>query len=81
VFGETGTSDFERLGPEVPEREDDLTAFGAEIGFRIGRSLSFRLGGYRAEFDSSLPGFDRSLTRFGTGLTLGLGGEDATGWP
>jgi hypothetical protein len=81
VFGETGTSDFERLDPEVPEREDDLTAFGAEIGFRIGRSLSFRLGGYRAEFDSSLPGFDRSLTRFGTGLTLGLGGEDATGWP
>jgi hypothetical protein len=81
VFGETGTTDFERISGEVPAREDDLTAFGGEIGFRIGRSLSFRLGGYRADFDSALPGLDRSVTRFGTGLTLGLGGEEAAGWP
>lgn len=81
VFGETGTGDYRPISAEVPEREDDLTSYGGEIGLRLGRSLSFTVGGYRVDLDSDLPGLDRSITRFGTGLTLGLGGDRAAGWP
>lgn len=81
VFGETGTSTFERLTLAVPEREDDLTAFGGELAFRVGRSLSLTLGGYRADLDSDVPGLDRSVTQFSTGLSLGFGGAGSAGWP
>lgn len=81
VFAETGRSDFTTLSPEVPAREDDLTSFGGDVSFAAGRFLSFRLGGYRSEFDSNLPGQDRSLSVLSTGVSLGLSGEDAPGWP
>lgn len=81
VFGETGTLDYRPITAEVPDREDELTSYGGEIGLRLGRSLTFTVGGYRADLDSDLPGFDRSITRFGTGVTLGLGGDRSAGWP
>ncbi len=81
VFGETGTGDYRPISAETPEREDELTSYGGEIGLRLGRSLNFTVGGYRVDLDSDLPGLDRSITRFGTGLTLGLGGDRAVGWP
>jgi len=81
VFAETGRSDFNALSSEVPAREDDLTSFGGEVSFAAGRFLSFSLGGYRTELDSNLPGQDRSLSVLSTGVSLGLTGEDAPGWP
>jgi hypothetical protein len=81
LFAETGRSDFTALDPAVPPREDDLFSFGGELGLTLGRSFQVRLGGYRTEFDSNLPGQDRTVTVFSTGVTLGLLGEDGIGWP
>ncbi|HUF79468.1 MAG TPA: hypothetical protein VMR44_11190 [Thermoanaerobaculia bacterium] len=81
VFAEAGRSDFTALSAEVPTREDDLTAFGGDLSISLGRFLSFRLGGYRAEFDSNLPGEDRSLSVLSTGVSLGISGDDGPGWP
>lgn len=81
AFGETGASDFTVLDPTVPAREDDLVSFGADLGVQVGRAFLLRLGGYRTEFDSNLPGEDRTVTVFSTGVSLGLFGEDGIGWP
>jgi hypothetical protein len=80
AFAETGRSEFTAISEAVPAREDDLSAFGGEIGFRLGR-VRFHVGGYRAEFDSSVPGEDRSVSILGTGASVGLGGEQGAGWP
>lgn len=80
AFVEGGRSDFTALSPEVPAREDDLTAFGGEVSFDAGRFLKLHLGGYRSDFDSNLPGQDRTLTVLTTGVSLGLTGEDLPGW-
>ena len=80
VFAETGRSHFTAFSAEVPAREDDLTSFGGEVTFDAGRFLDLRLGGYRSDFDSNLPGEDRTLTVITTGVSLGLSGEDLPGW-
>jgi hypothetical protein len=82
LFVETGRSEFTALSAEVPAREDDLIAFGGELGFTLGRSLRLRLGGHRSEFDSNLPEEDRSVTVLSTGVSLGFGrDEGGGGWP
>lgn len=81
AFWETGASDFTAIDPAVPAREDDLVSFGADLGLQVGRALQIHLGGYRTEFDSNLPGEDRTVTVFSTGVSLGLFGGDGIGWP
>jgi len=81
VFAETGQSDFTVLEPEVPGREDDVFSFGGRFGLRLGPSLNLEVGGYRTEFDSNLPGEDRTVTVFSTGLNLSFGIEEGIGWP
>jgi hypothetical protein len=81
LFAETGWSDFTAIDPAVPPREDDLLSFGGELGFDLGRSFNVRVGGYRTEFNSNLPGEDRTVTVFSTGLNLALGIEEGIGWP
>lgn len=81
VFVEAGRSDFTALDPGVPPREDDLIAYGIEIQRELGRGLNVRVGGHRSEFDSNLPGEDRTLTVITTGIDWSLLGGEGIGWP
>lgn len=82
AFGELGESEFTaaaplEAGPDgegVVDRMDDITSFGGEITFDVGRGLSLSLGGYRTTFDSNVPGQDRTLEVFRTGVNFRLGG-------
>ncbi len=82
-FFEAGTNDYtayHRGGglPDAPRRQEDVTSYGVSTNLRIGRRASIGLQALRSEFDSNLPGDDRSYTTVGTtinllGATLGDG--------
>jgi len=79
AFAETGQADFRSVAaalPGTPERQDDITAYGAELTMTLGSSVNLHLGGSQTEFDSNLPGQDRSLTVLSAGVSFGIGGED-----
>lgn len=69
-FVESGTLDYQVIGPGVPPRQDDLLAFGVEAQWEVGR-LVVELGFSSTDYDSTLPGFDRKVTAFETGIRLG----------
>lgn len=75
AFAEVGENEFVlREGVAAIARVDDVTSYGAELSFQLGRGLSAQLGGYRTEFDSNLPGEDRTLEVLRTSIAFGLGG-------
>lgn len=73
LFVETGANDYTVLVPGTPERQDDLTAYGGSVRFALRDTTSITLGAVRSEFDSNLPGLDRTYTS--VGLTLNLVGD------
>lgn len=84
AFAETGENEFVLgQGAEGPARTDDVTSYGVDLTFRIGR-VNFQLGGYRTEIDSNLPGEDRTLEVLHSGISFGLGdlswGQSGSGW-
>ncbi len=70
------TAKLGRIG--VAARQDDTMSFGAVAQLELTDSLTLRLGATESEYDSNLPGLDRSVTRIITGISLKLGGVD---WP
>jgi len=74
-FAETGQQDYEAAQPEAPARQDDITAYGAELTMNLWRSAQLHLGGSESRFDSNLPGQDRTLTTVRAGISFGIGGE------
>ena len=82
VFYEIGENDFgiDTGAREILERPDeDLTAWGAQTGLRIGESLSVVFGVRQTEIDSPRPELDRELQEILLSvnlgeLTLGRGG-------
>lgn len=77
AFGEIGENEFtgaSPVDPDLVDRQDDVTSFGGELTFDVGRGLSLSVGGYRTTFDSNVPGEDRTLEVFRTGIDLRLGG-------
>ena len=76
VFAETGQEDFEAARPGVPARQDDVTAYGGELTMSLWRSARLHLGGSESQFDSNLPGRDRTLTTIRAGISFGIGGDD-----
>jgi len=77
VFAEVGRDDFSVATPGTPERRDDLRAYGASLDLSTGRTSSFGIRLSRLEIDSNLPGFDRTVTAIGGGITF-RGGD--AGW-
>ncbi len=77
VFVETGRNDYQVATPGTPERRDDLLAYGASLDLVTGRASSLGLRFSRLDLTSDLPGFDRTVTTVGAGITF-RGGE--TGW-
>jgi hypothetical protein len=74
VFVETGEEDYTAFDPAAQLRNDDLFSYGASMTFRVRGPVTFTLQAVRTEFDSNLPGNDRSYTYVGTQLNL-LGGR------
>lgn len=71
VFAETGNAAFS--GPSSEGRRDDLEAFGAVFEFAFSKNLALSLRASETAWDSNFPGFDRSQSSFGLGLSLAQG--------
>jgi hypothetical protein len=69
-FAEVGENDYTADDPAIPDRADDVTSYGGNLSFELGKYLSFTVGGRQTDYDSSLPGLDRSVGAIETGLTL-----------
>ncbi|HEX9940391.1 MAG TPA: hypothetical protein VGG03_00120 [Thermoanaerobaculia bacterium] len=74
LFVEGGSDDYTAFAPAAPGRRDDLFSYGASLTLEIGPGLAFGVQAVRSEFDSNLPGGDRSYTAVGTTVNL-LGGR------
>jgi len=68
AFGESGEIRFEP-SPGVPERSDDITAWGARMGFEAGL-LNVEVQAYRSRYSSPLPEADREITNIGVNFSL-----------
>lgn len=71
LFGEIGRHDYTAAAAGVADRRDDTSAYGAGLGFGLGRSARLTISARRLELDSNLPLLDRSVTFLGVGVTLG----------
>lgn len=70
IYVETGTEEYVAFLPTAPDRQDDLTAYGASLRFSFTNTLALSVQATRMELDSNLPGDDRSFTSGGLTLTL-----------
>jgi hypothetical protein len=75
IYGEKGTNDYRAVASGTPDRQDDTLSFGAVLSFKMRRSASLSFQAARTKIDSNLPGFDRSITTFGGGLSFGSRGS------
>ena len=73
LFAETGEDDYRSLGSATPDRLDDFTAAGLEVNVKVLRKLQLNLGIRTTDYDSNLPGFDRSTDQVLTSISLGVG--------
>lgn len=73
LFAETGQDDYAAGPTNAPQRLDDYAGLGFDLTIKIFRKLSLQLGVASTEYDSNLPGFDRSTDRVTTRLVLGGG--------
>jgi hypothetical protein len=71
VFAEGGTADYTPDTPLVAGRSDDTRAYGAAVTFAAAKRAILTLRLTRTEYDSNLPGEDRSIATFGAGLSFG----------
>lgn len=75
IFSETGEIDY-TVGASVAPRTDDYTGWGAKFKIALGKKAELQLGLTETDYDSNLPGFDRSVTRITSNLSL-----SQTSWP
>ncbi len=71
LFAESGVNTYTAFEAATPRRRDDVTSYGASLTFALPRNLSVGLEALRSEYDSDLPGADRTYTTVGTTVTLG----------
>lgn len=71
VFGERGDNAYTSSAEAgAPPRADDVESWGAELSIELGRVLRLQLGGAEVDYDSNLPGFDRTVTTVSGALSL-----------
>ena len=70
-YGEAGTNDyaFPLVGPG-PKRFDHVTEYGGGISVLLTRKLVLSAIASRVKYTSNIPGLDRTITRFTTGLSF-----------
>jgi len=56
------------------KRNDDVTTLRGSIQGRVGRYLTIGITAEQTDYDSNLPGLDRSVFRIGTTIGFGSGG-------
>jgi hypothetical protein len=71
LFTESGDNTYTPFAAGAPPRRDDVTSHGASLSFGLRRNLTLGLQALRSEFDSDLPGADRTYTSVGTTINLG----------
>lgn len=70
LWVEDGDNEFVPLETTGPARIDDLVVTGGELVFTLGPGQLI-LGGYRTDYESNLPEFDRTVTVYRFGFVLG----------
>lgn len=75
LSAEAGENDYSALAGDVPERIDDVTAWGLEATLEIAGPLRLTAGFQTQELDSNLPGLDREVGSILFGLALDLGSD------
>jgi hypothetical protein len=69
-FVEGGNNDYTAFAATTPHRREDVSSYGASLTITLHRSLSLGIEGLRSQFNSNLPGGDRSYTSVGTTISL-----------
>jgi hypothetical protein len=69
-FVEGGNNDYTAFAATTPRRREDVSSYGASLTVTLRRSLSLAIEGLRSQYDSNLPGGDRSYTSVGTTISL-----------
>ena len=72
AFVETGTNEYE--GEVGPQRSDDVLAYGADLSIQLGARFGIAIGYSKEEFESNLPGLDRTVDVVRAGITFGGAG-------
>lgn len=73
AFAEVGENDYEAIsGGGAPSRTDDYSAWGLGFDVEVREWLRYRGGFHHLEYDSQLPGFDRTIDRFESSINLSL---------
>lgn len=70
LWAESGDNEYVPLEETGPARVDDLVVTGGELVFRLGPGQLI-LGGYRTDYESNLPEFDRTVTVYRFGFVVG----------
>jgi hypothetical protein len=74
AFGTSGTNDYtlaSQASPAVTARKDDVSTYGGGLTLSLWRTLNLTAGVTRNEFNANIPGHDRAVTTFTTGLSFG----------
>ncbi len=71
LFAESGSNTYTAFEAGTPRRRDDVSSYGASLTFALPWNLGVGLQALRSEYDSDLPGADRTYTTVGTTVTLG----------
>jgi len=74
LFAEEGTLDYGEGVDSVSDRRDDLTAWGAELSFPLGRRFRVTSGYRRTEVESALVGGGYRLDQIVGSVGFGVGG-------
>lgn len=72
AFGDVGDNEYPRLaiGTALP-RVDDVVTVGGGFALRIYRSAALTVSVTQSDYDSNINGFDRSVVRIQSGISLG----------
>lgn len=74
AFGTYGTNDYTlaaRHSPTVTARRDDVSTYGGGLTLSLWRNVNLTAGATRNDYNANVPGRDRAVTTFTTGLSFG----------
>ena len=70
-FGEIGSNDYSLAKvANLSKRTDDVATIGGGVAIRIYRNIALSVAVSESDYTSTLPEFDRSITKVYTGLTF-----------
>jgi hypothetical protein len=70
LFVEGGRNDYTAFSAATPRRHEDVSSYGGSLTVTLRRELRLGVEGLRSQYNSNLPGGDRSYTSVGATVTL-----------